>query len=109
MKKMKMSVLFLLALLSVFCLAACGSNTNGSTTGTSSSASQSSSSTAQESTSGGSGNAGTGSTGSSGTNASGAAKEESSSGVLDGLMEDVEQGVDDLTGDRDSRASDESK
>lgn len=107
MKKMKMSVLFLLALLSVSCLVACGGNQNDSTTGTSASSSQSSSSAAQESTSGGSGTAGTSS--STGTNASGDAGEESSQGVLDGLMDDVEQGVDDLTRDGDSRASDESK
>lgn len=51
--------------------------------------------------------AGTG-TENSGTNKNGSNEEESSSGVIGGLIDDVEQGVDDLTGDA-SRASDESK
>ncbi len=119
MKKMKIPVLFLLALLSVFCLTACGNNKNDSTTGTSAPQTSQSSSSAASESSGGSND--TGSTGDSGNNGSSAGtkndganaayneNEESSSGVLDGLMDDVEQGVDDLTGDDGSRASDESK
>lgn len=117
MKMIRMSILFLLVVLSLFCLTACGSNTDNSPTkasttqATSGSQAESGSTGMSESTGNGgsnaSGNAGT--TGSTGTKASGEAGQEESTGVFGGLMDDVEKGVDDLTGDDTSRASDESK
>ena len=47
--------------------------------------------------------------GSSTTNGTSGSVQESSKGVIDGLVDDVEQGVEDLTGETTSRASDESK
>ena len=115
MKKIRISALFLLMLL-VFSLTACGDNTNSGT------------STESCASAGTSGNAGTsgssGTTGSSGvsnssnaspgpgsstTNGTSGSVQESSKGVIDGLVDDVEQGVEDLTGETTSRASDESK
>lgn len=121
MKKMKMSALLMLTLLSLFCLTACGSNKNNAGTGTS--AAQSSQATTganTESTGNSSGvTSGTanstggtsGSTsGTAGTSGAGSSdREESSPGVIEGLMDDVEDGVEDLTGNDSSRASDESK
>lgn len=129
MKKMKISVLFLLTLTAVLLLSACGNNKNNAGSQSSGAqTNQSSSAAPTESTGGagisessgsvsGAGNTGnsngtgnTGNTGSAGTGASDKTDpEESSSGVLEGLMDDVEQGVEDLTGDDASRASDESK
>lgn len=129
MKKTKISVLFLLTLTAVLLLSACGNNKNNAGSQSSGAqTNQSSSAAPTESTGGagisessgsvsGAGNTGnsngtgnTGNTGSAGTGASDKTDpEESSSGVLEGLMDDVEQGVEDLTGDDASRASDESK
>ena len=50
-------------------------------------------------------NSESGGTGNTGTNGG----EESSTGVIDGLMDDVEKGVDDLTGETTSAAADESR
>lgn len=118
MKKFRMSFLFLLVVLSLFCLTACGSNTNNSPSNTSTTQATSGSQ-AESGSTGMSGSTGSGessraagsaeSNGSAGTKASGETIQEESTGVFGGLMEDVENGVDNLTGDDTSRASDESK
>ena len=106
MKKIRMSFLFLLVALSLFCLTACGSNTDNSPSNTSTT--QATSGSKAESGSAGMSES-TGNGGSTGTKASGETSQEESTGVFGGLMADVEKGVDDLTGDDTSRASDESK
>ncbi len=122
MKKIRISAFFLLTLL-VLCLTACGDNSNSGTAGSSASQSGMSSTGTSAESSGTAGATGTsGTTGASnGSNASGGpgsgaanngtsgSVQESSKGVMDGLVDDVEQGVEDLTGESTSRASDESK
>ena len=118
MNKIRMSFLFLLVVLSLFCLTACGSNTDNSPSNTSTtqatSGSQAGSGSTGMSGSTGSGESNrdagnTGPTGSAGTGAAGETGREESTGVFGGIMEDVEDGVDNLTGEDASRASDESK
>lgn len=127
MKKIRISFCILLLALTVAGLAGCSNNkdkgqgsTGGSTTQTETSSGAQSGGASGESSSGvtnstgGSGEAGSGKSGSgtngSGTNGSGgSAGEESSTGVIDGLMDDVERGVEDLTGETGSGAADESR
>ncbi|MCI8660649.1 MAG: hypothetical protein HFG57_11695 [Lachnospiraceae bacterium] len=105
MKKMKISALLLLVLMTVCGVTACGNN-NDTTSGSSTSQTNQTSSAASTESSGSTGISESSANGSRATSGSG---EESSTGVIGGLIDDVEQGVEDLTGNDASRASDESK
>lgn len=114
MKKIRMSFCILLLTLTVFGLAGCSDKNNGNQGTTTSQSSQTESSSGQSSSgsgasaeSGGSGMSGE--SGGTGGSAGAGSQEESSTGVIDGLMDDVEKGVDDLTGQTTSAASDESR
>ena len=115
MKKIRISFCTLLLMLAMISLVGCGStNKSGGSQGTSqteSSSGQGSSTGSEggsETTTGGSrGGAGESGSGTSGTG--GSMQEESSTGVIDGLMDDVEQGAEDLTGNGNSAAADESR
>ena len=94
MKRIKPYVFAVLVIMTVMCLSACGSNknaTNETTGGSSAAATQTSameSSSAAESSSTDMGNT---------RNADEDAEE--STGVIDGMINDVEKGVDDITGE----------
>lgn len=111
MKKIRKSVWMLFFVLMMCSVAACGrSNTNnagqGTTTGQTSGAGNGTGAndTGTNGTTGTTGTAGAGETaGTSGgvngmENGNGAVTEESSTGVINGLIDDVERGVNDLTG-----------
>lgn len=114
MKKIRISFCILLLSLMVAGLAGCSNRDNanqgttgGRTTQAETSAGQTGSGAAGQS--GGSGmENGSGSSGNGG-NSSGSGQDESSTGVIDGLMDDVENGVNDLTGETSSAAADESR
>lgn len=115
MKKIRFAVCVMMLALAMFCMTGCGNKDNsgqGSSSQTTTSSSKESGSTSGGTdqtggnTEGSSSENGTaGSTGSSGANESG------SGGVIEGLVDDVERGVDDLTGDDSSTtaAADESR
>lgn len=117
MKKIRMSFCILLLTLTVFGLAGCSDKNNGNqgtitsqSSQTESSSGQSSSGSGASEESSGSGMSGeSGGSGGAGGSAGAGSQEESSTGVIDGLMDDVEKGVDDLTGQTTSAASDESR
>ena len=112
MKKIKMSLCILLLSLTVVGLAGCSnknstdqSKAGGQTTQAETTAGQTTGAGAEGQT-GGAGMSG----GNGGTSTGGSTEnEESSTGVIDGLMDDVENGVDDLTGETTSSAADESR
>ena len=88
MKKITMSVLLLLSLLAIFCLTACGSNQDNTTAGTSAAqTTQSTTGSKKEST-------GSTSSSTSGSNktddGNGSHNQASSPGVIEGLIDDVE-------------------
>lgn len=118
MKKIRKSVWMLLFVLMIFSMTACGRN-NTNNTGQGSGTSQSSGVTnGGENAGGGTGTTGAGTTGAGGaaegaggtsgstTGAAGSSSgagstgrtEESSTGVINGLIDDVERGVNDVTG-----------
>lgn len=124
MKKIKICTFAILFIMSMTVLAACGRKDSGTNQSTSPSSSSSGTGQGSESSAGGSGtNSGTdstnGNTGNAGTQESGSgngasqgsgSEEESSTGVIGGMMDDVEEGMDDmLSGSKGSTETDESK
>ncbi len=91
MKRIKPYVFAVLVIMTVMCLSACGSNKNSA--GQSSEGSSSAAETTMESSS--AGNSAAADT----TSRNADEDSEESTGVIDGMMNDVEEGVDDLTGE----------
>lgn len=87
MKRMKPYVFTLLVIMTVMCLSACGSNKNSTNETTGGSSAAATQTTAMESTS------------SADTTRNADEDVEESTGVIDGMMDDVEKGVDDITGE----------
>lgn len=94
MKRIKPYVFAVLVLVTVMCLSACGSNKNAGKESTGGSSSAAETTTAMESSS-------SSSSSESGSETSRNADEDSeeSTGVIDGMINDVEKGVDDITGE----------
>lgn len=109
MKKIRISFCILLLSLMVAGLAGCSNrdNANQGTTGGRTTQAETSAGQTGSGAAGQSGGSGMESSGSS--NSSGSGQNESSTGVIDGLMDDVENGVNDLTGETSSAAADESR
>lgn len=108
MKKIRICIFMLMLMLSVFALTACGGRDN--------STDQTATQTTTQNNSSQSGSQDDFRNGSQGMNESGSGQsdlytEEESTGVIDGMMNDVESGVNDLldTTDQESNRSDESK
>lgn len=95
MKRIKPYVFAVLVLMTVMCLSACGSNKNAGNESTGGSSSAAETTTSMESSSSSS------SSSESGSETSRNADEDSeeSTGVIDGMINDVEKGVDDITGE----------
>lgn len=97
MKRIKPYVFAVLVLVTVMCLSACGSNKNAGKESTGGSSSAAETTTSMESSSSSSSS----SSSESGSETSRNADEDSeeSTGVIDGMINDVEKGVDDITGE----------
>ena len=87
MKRIKPYVFAVLVIMTVMCLSACGSNKNTTNETTGGSSAATTQTTAMESTK------------DMGTTRNADEDAEESTGVLDGMINDVERGVDDITGE----------
>lgn len=93
MKRIKPYVFAVLVLVTVMCLSACGSNKNAGNESTGGSSSAAETTTSMESSSSSSSESG------SETSRNADEDSEESTGVIDGMINDVEKGVDDITGE----------
>ena len=87
MKRIKPYVFAVLVIMTVMCLSACGSNKNTTNETTGGSSAATTQTTAMESTK------------DMGTTRNADEDAEESTGVIDGMINDVERGVDDITGE----------
>ena len=87
MKRIKPYVFAVLVIMTVMCLSACGSNKNTTNETTGGSSAATTQTTAMESTT------------DMGTTRNADEDAKESTGVIDGLINDVERGVDDITGE----------
>lgn len=87
MKRIKPYVFAVLVIMTVMCLSACGSNKNATNETTGGSSAATTQTTAMESTT------------DMGTTRNADEDAEESTGVIDGMINDVERGVDDITGE----------
>ena len=87
MKRIKPYVFAVLVIMTVMCLSACGSNKNTTNETTGGSSAATTQTTAMESTT------------DMGTTRNADEDAEESTGVIDGMFNDVERGVDDITGE----------
>ncbi len=116
MKKIRIAACVMMLALVMLCMTGCGDKNNsgqGSTAQTTTSASSESGSTTggMDQTGQNAGGSESGSTGSTGSSNAAGTNESTSGGVIEGLVDDVERGVDDLTGDSNNTtaAADESR
>ena len=119
MKKIRIAVCVMMLAAVMLCMTGCGDKNNsgqGSSAQTTTSASSESGSTTggmdqTGQNTGGSEGGSTGSAGSTGSSDAAGTNESTSGGVIEGLVDDVERGVDDLTGDSNNTtaAADESR
>lgn len=116
MKKIRIAVCAMMLALAMLCMTGCGDKNNsgqGSTAQTTTSASSESGNTTggMDQTGGSMNGSESGSANSSGSGNSAGTNESTSGGVIEGLVDDVERGVDDLTGDNShtTAAADESR
>ena len=87
MKRIKPYVFAVLVIMTVMCLSACGSNKNATNETTGGSSAATTQTTAMESTT------------DMGTTRNADEDAKESTGVIDGMINDVERGVDDITGE----------
>lgn len=111
MKKIKICMFTFVFMLSVFALTACGGRNNSTNQATQSTTQDSGQGGSTSGSSSGMDQSGSSQNQGAGMGSGGSNMEESSTGVIDGMMNDVESGVDDLLDNPtdESNRSDESK